>query len=170
MKFKPEKFLFVGIDPGLSGALAAVTDSGDFVSVHDAPTLTVKKGGGKKRVYLESEMVKIVEGLMTCYEIRLVGLENQHAMPKQGVTSVFSLGMGFGLWLGILAGCKLPYERIEPGTWKRDMGLVSGSDKNASVVKALQLFPTAPLTLKKHSDRAEAILIAEYLRRRMIKS
>ncbi len=170
MKFKPEKFLFVGIDPGLSGALAAVTDSGDFVSVHDTPTLTVKKGGGKKRVYLESEMVKIVEGLMTCYEIRLVGIENVHAMPKQGVVSVFSLGTGFGLWLGIIAALKLPYERIETGKWKREMGLASGSDKNASIITAGRLFPTAPLSRKRDSDRAEALLLAEYLRRRMLRS
>lgn len=168
MTFNKSQKLFCGIDPGLSGAVAAITDNGNFVSVHDAPTITVKKGHGKKRVYLEAEMVKIFEGLLSCYDIQLVGLENVHAMPKQGVTSMFSMGTGFGLWLGIIAALKLPYERIEPGKWKRIMGLASGSDKNSSIVTASHLFPTAPLSRVKDDGRAEALLLAEYLRRRLL--
>ncbi len=167
MKFKQARYTLVGIDPGITGAVAAIDDLGDFICVHDAPTLVVKKGKGKRTVYQEAEMAKIFAGLMSCYDVRIVGLENVHSMPGQGTTGVFSLGTGFGLWLGILAALKLPYERIEPAKWKRVMGVTA--DKAGSIVLAQRLFPTAPLTLVKHHGRGEAILLAEYLRRRLVR-
>ena len=142
------KQLFCGIDPGLSGAVAIIDADGNLVQLQDTPTLTVKKGSkGHKRVYVESAMATILENIRVL-NIRLVGIESVHAMPKQGVVSMFSMGMGFGLWLGILAALRLPYEKIEPAKWKRDIGIASGSDKSASIAKASQLFPTASLDRK----------------------
>ena len=86
---------------------------------------------------------------------------------------MFSMGMGFGLWLGICAALQFPIQRAEPGKWKRDMGLKSGDDKAASVVLASRLFPSASLFRTSRctvgSDgRAEALLIAEWGRRSLV--
>ena len=48
-------------------------------------------------------------------------LESQQAMPRQGVSSTFSTGQGFGMWRGILAALRLPYEIVTPATWTRGM-------------------------------------------------
>lgn len=167
------KSFYVGIDPGLSGAVAMVDSDQKIVLLKLTPTVVVKKGKGKKTVYLESEMVDIIE---TCrnhckneYSIS-VGLENVHAMPGQGVTSMFSMGRGSGLWIGIVAALRIPYTLIEPITWKKAVGIPSGSDKRASAVRALQLFPRANLMRSTRSrvesdGLADALLIAEYTRR-----
>ena len=49
------------------------------------------------------------------------------------------------------------------------MGLASGSDKNASIVLASRLFPSASLARKKDDGRAEALLIAEWAHRQRVK-
>jgi len=161
--------IYVGIDPGLSGAVAVIDHKGNMVALDDTPTLTVKKAKGHKRVYVESQMVSILERLSK--NVRLVGIENVHAMPGQGVTSMFSMGSGFGLWLGILAALRMPYEKIEPAKWKREMGITSGSDKSASIVCASHLFPTASFRKDRGrvdtmDGRADALLLAEWLRRK----
>ncbi len=156
--------IYLGIDPGLDGAVAAINARGKLIRIDDAPTLTVKRGKGSKRVYLEGRMVAILQQY-SAKEVSMVALENVHAMPGQGVTSMFSMGIGFGLWRGILAALGLPVTHVAPTSWKRDMGIPTGADKGASIVCALQLFPGADLRRKKDHGRADALLIAEYARR-----
>ncbi len=169
--------LYLGVDPGLSGAVGAVNHRGEFVCVHDAPTVEIKKAKGKKRVYVESAMATILRDLFGVSRSGgtisypgnpgiIIAVENVHAMPGQGVTSMFSMGFGMGLWLGIVAGLQIPYERVEPRVWKSKMGLATGADKGKSIILASQLFPTAPISLKKHDGRAESLLLAEWLRRK----
>ena len=62
-------------------------------------------------------------------------------MPGQGTRSMFTIGFGYGLWLGILATLRLPYTAVRPGMWKRAMAL--GKDKEASRLRAQQLYPGA---------------------------
>ncbi len=174
--------IFISIDPGLSGAVAAITEDGQIVSLQDTPTLAVRKGKGTKNTYVESAMASILSGLKDAADGLptgvpgrrgggratgiLVTIENVHSMPHQGVSSSFSFGCGFGLWLGICAALRLPIQRVEPAVWKRTMGLAAGADKNASVVLASRLFPTASLERKKDHGRAEALLLAEWARRK----
>ena len=100
--------------------------------------------------------------------IAVVGFEQVHSMPQEGVSSSFSFGRGVGQWEGIISALQLPIEYVTPQVWKKALGL--GHDKNASILKAQQLLPAAApfLTLVKHDGRAEACLIAEYFRRRAL--
>lgn len=172
--------LYVGIDPGLDGALAVLNEKGDLISVQDTPVLTVKRSGGKKRVYLPSQMMAIVDAVQKTGRVEVVGIENLHVMPKNGAHSAFGLGRSLGLWEMAAVSRRLPIEWVDPGKWKREMlGAGSGKstasgkkgkvDKQASIVRAMQLVPDSAefLTLKKHDGRAEAILIAAYLLRRL---
>lgn len=157
--------IYLGIDPGLDGAVAAV--GGAFgPAVYDTPTMTVAgSDGSKKRVYAISRMAEILSPYRGVAGDLLVLIENVHAMPGQGVRSMFSMGYGLGLWEGLLAGLGLPFERVTPQRWKKLMLDGQGKDKDASRFKAQALFPKAELHLKKHDGRAEALLIAEYGRR-----
>jgi crossover junction endodeoxyribonuclease RuvC len=97
-----------------------------------------------------------------------VGLELVHAMPGQGVTSMFSMGRGVGIWEGILAGLRIPFDTVTPQAWKKLLlGKGAGDDKNASILRAQALIPGAAEYLSRAKDdgRAEAMLIAEYFRR-----
>jgi len=163
--------LYIGVDPGLHGAVAVLRSS-KFIGVWDTPTTIVKRGKKKHTVYLPASMVEVLKRIANDYGSSLmesvVGLEEVHAMPGQGVTSMFSMGKGSGLWEGIITALGMPLVRIPPQRWKKEMLADGrGKDKQASIVRALELFPEAAshMARKKDEGRAEAILIAEYLRR-----
>ena len=84
-----------------------------------------------------------------------------------GATSAFNFGLGFGMWLGILAALEIPHQQVHPATWKAVMMRDSTKDKDASRVKAMQLFPQSAkdLTRKKDHGRADALLMAAWAMR-----
>ena len=81
-------------------------------------------------------------------------------MPGQGTRSMFTTGDGYGLSIGLVTTLQLPYTSVRSGVWKRSLAL--GKDKEASRLRAIQLYPGADLRLKKHHGRAEALLLASY--------
>jgi hypothetical protein len=64
---------------------------------------------------------------------------------------------------------KIPLQDVHSSTWKADV-FRGASSKDDARVKASQLFPAVAnkLTLKKNDGLAEALLIADYGRRRRI--
>ena len=167
--------LSIGIDPGVSGAVALLGDGGMILSIHDAPTIHVKIGKKNRAQYVETQMLTLLRAAKNAGTVQAF-IENIHSMPGQGVTSMFSMGFGFGLWIMALTALEIPYTRVEPARWKKDLGIVAKADKAASVVRALQLFPRC-VDLKREykrngqvletylDGRADALLIAEWGRR-----
>lgn len=138
----------IGIDPGKTGAAALLIDGiyEDVIDWSDGPGVADK-----------------FHTWFLIYEIHLVVLEKVHAMPKQGVTSSFSFGQNYGWWQGYLDGRELPWREARPQTWMKEFNLVGKRvDKNAGLICARRLFPTAPLNLVKHSGRADALLMASW--------
>lgn len=78
---------------------------------------------------------------------------------------MFQLGLGVGLWEGILGALRIPYMKVAPATWKTKMGVIKHPD--ASRITALELFPQVEdeLARKKDNGRADSLLLAEYGRR-----
>lgn len=143
----------IGIDPGLTGAIAVL---GEAIEAYDMPVMA--KGTGKKQQVNAAEVANILlchQGAATVY------LERVAAMPKQGVSSTFSFGETFGVMRGVTAALGIPLELVTPQSWKRRFSLL-GADKDAARTKAIELFPEAPLSRKKDIGRAEALLIAVY--------
>ena len=96
-------------------------------------------------------------------------IEHVNAMPGQGVTSCFSFGENFGFIQGLLEAFCHPYELVRPAKWKREFSCTK--DKNTSIEVAKRLFPGVSLRrtercTKDHDGIAEALLMAEYCRRR----
>lgn len=149
--------IIFSIDPGATGAMATIGD-GQLLEVIDIPTV----GRGKKGK-------QEINGSDLAQRIRLTILENPtakfraviedvHSMPKQGVASSFSFGQSFGVAQGVLQALSIPLTRVTPQKWKKHFSLI-GSEKDAARGKVIDLFPLAPVTLKKHTGRADAILI-----------
>lgn len=159
------RILVLGIDPGLTGAIAAITSAGN-IELHDCPILNV----GKKHTCNPAGMAAILRGYQDSSEGLLVGIEKVHSMPGQGVASTFCFGEGYGVWLGILAALGIRHELITPQAWKKSLMNGQVKDKDASRLVALRLFPEVceQLKLKRHHGRADALLIAEYLRRKAV--
>jgi crossover junction endodeoxyribonuclease RuvC len=149
----------IGVDPGLSGAIG-ILNEGRYVDVVDMPI--VSKGSGSVKNEVDpSGLIKILRNYAPVDEYVMVVLERVNAMPGQGVSSVFSLGDSFGCARSAIAACRFEMTYIAPTQWKKHFKLTS--DKEMSRALAIRMFPDAPLNLKKHSDRAEALLMARWL-------
>lgn len=160
---------FGGIDPGFEGALAIIGPDGP--QVFDLPTLVVEGATKDHREYDLGALADLLEPLRAL-DHRLVAVEYVRGIPhqgerRQGATSIWMQGHGVGVIEGVLAGLRLPRQRVSPQRWRRAMHGSMGTDKEASRLLALQLFPELGVQLmrKKDHGRAEALLIAEWLRR-----
>ena len=150
--------MHIGIDPGLTGAVAVLDHAGTLVALYDTPILTLTTNRGSRAEYDLPGMAALLRpytgtGLQ-------VFIEEAQAMPGQGTRSMFQLGLGFGVWLGMLGALGLAHTRIRPHVWKRTLGLTS--DKEQARLRAMQLFPAADLRRKKDHGRAEALLLGYY--------
>jgi crossover junction endodeoxyribonuclease RuvC len=139
--------LFIGIDPGCSGGVAVLDEFGK----HDR---TFKLDGTDADV--AGFLLSVAES-GDCFAM----VEKVHAMPKQGVTSVFTFGRSLGFIHGLLTAYRVPFEEVSPQRWQKFMECRTKGDKNVSKAKAQQLWPSVKIT---HAN-ADALLIAEYGRR-----
>jgi crossover junction endodeoxyribonuclease RuvC len=146
--------LTIGIDPGLTGAVG-VLENGEFLAVFDMPT--VSKGSGSVKNEVDPAGLAAI---LRDYHALCV-IERVNAMPKQGASSTFSLGDSFGAARAVVATMGISLTYVTPAAWKKHFKLPS--DKEMSRALAIRMFPSAPLNLKKHADRAEALLMARWL-------
>lgn len=149
----------IAIDPGLSGAVGVLRD-GAFLAVEDMPV--VAKGSGSVKSEVDpAGLISLLKRLAPADEAVAVALERVNAMPGQGVSSTFSLGDSFGCARSAVAACRFELTYVTPVQWKKHYGITT--DKEMSRALAVRMFPQAPLNLKKHADRAEALLMARWL-------
>lgn len=151
--------LIIGIDPGLSGAVAVLNSAGDLERLADLPVIRDGRLAWIDGGELQSTLLDAIGGRTA----RAV-VERVSAMPRQGIASAFTFGVTLGSILSVLQTLHVSISLVTPATWKRTLGL--SSDKHASLHKARLLFPTVDLGLAKHDGRAEALLIAHWFRLR----
>lgn len=165
--------MILGIDPGLDGAFALIRDNGAVEDIWDMPTLEL---GGKKATKRDYDEHGIASRLrLIAPHIAIAGVERLGAFPgareRQTLGSVatsnFRLGLCAGILRGQLAALGIRFELVAPQSWKAALMKGMPKEKSASILRAKQLFPDAAgmLTRKKDDGRADAILIAEYVRR-----
>jgi crossover junction endodeoxyribonuclease RuvC len=148
---------YIGIDPGLSGAVAILYEDGGY-DVWDIPT--IMKGTGS--VKYEIDAVALYSYIARQKHSTLAALERVNAMPGQSSPSVFSLGDSFGVCRASLAAALIPTTYVTPQSWKNYFKI--SKEKEEARALAVKLYPKSELHLKKHIDRAEALLIATYFK------
>lgn len=149
----------IGIDPGLCGAIGVLKD-GSYVAALDMPV--VAKGSGSVKSEVDpAGLITLLRQYAPADEAICVALERVNAMPGQGSSSIFSIGDSFGCARSAIAACRFETVYVTPAQWKKHFKLTS--DKEMGRALAIRTFPEAPLNLKKHVDRAEALLMARWL-------
>lgn len=143
--------IYIGIDPGASGGIGVINTEGNTAEAIP---------------YSDEAMTDT----LSCYPQAKVMVEQVHAMPGNGSTFMFNFGKAFGFILGALAAYKIPYQLVPPTKWKREFSVTA--DKKTSIECCRRLFPTVELRRNAHcrtdhDGMAEALLIAEYARRKM---
>ena len=150
----------IGIDPGLSGAIAILEDN-KVLQIFDMPVMA--EGKKDKRQLNSAQLVNIIKDNTQGSEEKAVVVEQVNAMPGQGVTSMFNFGQTFGAIKGICAALNLPIFFVRPTKWKKHFELINSS-KDSSRTKAIEMYPSLSnqLSKKKDVNKSDAILIARY--------
>ena len=135
----------IGIDPGLSGAIAVMEDN-KVLNIFDIPVMS--EGKKNKRQLNSALLVNLLKKNITKEEEVAVVVEQVNAMPGQGVTSMFNFGQTFGALKGICAALELPIFFVRPSKWKKHFELINSS-KDASRTKAIEMYPKLSSQLSK---------------------
>lgn len=146
----------LGIDPGLDGAVAVLTEAGELVAIHDMPTLL--DGAKGRRAVNPALFASIVYSTQANRAIcELIG-----PRPTDGTTGAFGFGRTRGIIEGVLAAAGVPLEMIAPPVWKRAANIAPGREnKDSARSVAINRWPSeaALFARKCDCDRAEAALI-----------
>jgi len=143
-----------GIDPGFKGGLSLIDSETNETVCSPMPVIVTD---GKTKLDVDG----VIEWFRTNRPERVL-LELVHAMPGQGVTSMFNFGKGYGEIIGVSHAMGAPPVYITPQKWKKHFNL--GQDKNASLELVKTLFPDFDRLwkFKKNEGIAESVLIAKY--------
>lgn len=137
----------IGIDPGINGGIAWITDGKPCVE--KMPATLTDLWEMIQEIKLSADLEK--------YHISAT-LESVSSSPQMGVKSAFTFGNGFGHLEMALTAAGIPFERVRPQAWQKSLGCLTKGDKNITKRRAQELFPQMKIT---HAT-ADALLIAEY--------
>lgn len=149
--------IVLGIDPGLSGAVAALdTLLPSAVSVWDMPHADGEVAGGA--------LAGIIRGALVGRTDAVAVVERVHSMPGQGVSTTFKFGDAYGVAKGVLGALGIRMILVPPTKWKKFFCLPGGADgKEAGRSLACRTWPNSPaFSRKKDHGRADAALIAKW--------
>ena len=139
---------YIGVDPGNSGAAALLDHTGGIVDTFKFKDATYR------------DIIDTLREWATYNEQIYAYIEKVHAMPKQGVTSVFTFGQNFGALQMALTAAGIPYEYVTPVKWMNHLNCRTKGDKNVTKALAQRRWPDKKII---HAI-ADCLLIAEYCR------
>jgi crossover junction endodeoxyribonuclease RuvC len=123
------------------------------------PTLKIASGKTMKSHISAVTLVDILDGWYPRNENHVV-IEKVGALPGNGSVSMFNFGRSAGIIEGVVAAMQFPSTYVTPQQWTKAVGRAAGKD--ASRMRAMELFPTRAELFKRAKDdgRADAALIA----------
>ncbi len=163
--------MVIGIDPGKSGGIAVVTSTS-----FDADPMPVSSDGLVDCRQL-AQWISDKRSVWGSGKDVSVWIEDVHAMPGQGVCSMFSFGRGLGAVEGVCGALGLAIHRVRPQEWVKEAQRVlgehgvdpgaSGKVKGKGAVWAKRIWPdvrlqATPRSKKDHDGMADALMIAWY--------
>ena len=150
---KSHSKLYVGIDPGKSGAIASISVS--KMKAWKCPDNAVDM----------HTLLSLIMWEMNIDNVQII-MEKVWARPNNASRAAFNYGVNYGQWLGVLASHEITPEFILPNQWMKFYNMKKGLEyqdrKRWLKAKAQELYPNVKVTLV----NADAILIAHYLKER----
>ena len=148
---KSHSKLYVGIDPGKSGAIARFDEDG--MRAWKCPETASEM----------HTLLGLIAGLGSVDNVT-IAMEKIWARPNNATRAAFNYGVNYGKWFGVLASYELVPEMILPTHWMKYYDMEKGMEyqdrKKWLKAKAQELYPDTKVTLV----NADAILIAHYLK------
>lgn len=160
---------FCGIDPGLSGAFAVIDPEKARIYCSPFPTFWVTMASGKRRQKYDW---KAIQEFLQVRKGSIITIEKQYPMPMQGVTSQFTIGIGYGVLRGMLCGLDITTKQVHAKTWQKEF--FQRDPEKTTKEQALEavkvLYPNVDLFASErstvpHSGIVDALLITEWGKR-----
>ena len=147
-----KQIAWAGIDPGLTGCACLITS--DRIWFHDFVD--------------EQKALSKIAGWAEMCNVKFL-LERQVDVRKKGFSVSGKLLINYGFWRGLLVGLNCNWFERMPRTWQKilpDRGKDWRDTKNRSLYWAKKFYPAASgaLSLKANHNRADALLMAHYVR------
>src|SRR5271166_4029559 len=155
MTRRDDGMTILGIDIGVSGAIAHLNEDGDLLGVWDMPAL--EGGNGGRRAVNAPLLADLIASLPASHAF----VEYVGARPGEGAVGAFSFGRSRGVVEGVCASLSVSVTMITPPQWKRRVGLPAGKNKGLSRAEAIRRWPALATMFARVKDdgRAEAALI-----------
>lgn len=170
---RPAHPLFIGIDPGLSGAIALVGQG--LLEVEDLPVCASGQGGSMDRhvdarglatlIRVWSARHEFVMRSVCAFLERPIANATRPGGRTAPAVTIAQQFEAFGAIRGVLAAMNLETHLVTPQQWKKSYGLKGGEDAKVEARRcAMRLYESATPRLSRVKDhnRAEAILIAHH--------
>ena len=143
--------IYIGIDPGKSGGIMVIDESGE-ATAYKCP----------EKVFDMAILFRLLLGNTAPDDVNLL-MERVWARPGNAVRAAFTYGVNYGQWLGIAASHEVKMHTTLPNTWIKWVGCQKGlpvkERKHWLRDKAKELYPD----IKKVTlATADAILITHY--------
>lgn len=161
--------IYVGIDPGVHGALAWFCHGGSgrpgisdgLLGVTDMPTIAAEGKKGR-RIVDGPKLIRLLNHSIAQIGVPTAVLEEVRSMPRDGHVGAFAFGRCFGTIETALAAARIPFVTVRPQVWKKKLGVLADKDHARMIAGRLMPEGAENWPLKKHDGRAEAALIAYY--------
>lgn len=167
--------MYVGIDPGFTGAIVThdMNTGGwwaiDMPVLHTNTGRKTPKGNIKYRTDLDLDRLgHWINELVAYHPAIHVMLERAQPMGPskngrtQGISSTGRYMEAYGVLIGLLTALSVPYTTISAAKWKRDLAIPANKRQTLDLTKKLIPDLTPHLTRLKDHGRAEAGLICHY--------
>ena len=160
----PQHEVVVGIDPGLKGSLVCMqTQTGDLLDKIPMPKNIIP------------DVYRWLFQIKNTFPTLCIGLEKPLMMKgRSSLVGSFTSGRNFGCLEAAIRLLYVPFHIIPPQSWTHEMhkGIDGKDSKDRSLIVAKNIWPCEKFTynekqLKPNEGIVDAMLIAEYLRRRI---
>ena len=146
--------VIIGIDPGKSGGIAIIqphNSKGVIECIHafGCP----EDISGMNQLIRRTKNTQPYKNIV-CY------LEQVHAFPTDGRSSVFKFGMNYGIWQGILGANQIYTKLVIPRKWQSHFGELPKDKQERK--RTLKMIASEQSGLKATLKTADAICIALY--------
>jgi len=174
--------IYVGIDPGMGGAVAAIFPDGVIQMWHTDDHFVGKRSWKTKKLTPSGKpqrktekWYKFREMFLLLFELRKlqqqgytveVGIELQNIQPGDQVQTGKVVGRNQGVWEALCGANRLKYRIIAPSDWKPRYVVSGGAKDKTKSIEACQALYEVELPRVKDEACAEAILMADYMWRK----
>ena len=164
-----DKLLYVGVDNGVSGSLAAVNEEGSWSQTTETPVFSEQDYVLKKRNVTRIDVMKVRNWMVA---LPASGSRVHVIMERPMINPIrfratMSAIRAWEAFLISLEGFNFPRITIDSKRWQKEMlpGGCKGPElKKASMQVGCRLFPDHGDWIRDHKD-ADGLLIAEFARR-----